>query len=218
MTEIDIAVVSLAVINFLSAFYTAFCIEASTKHYHWFHELLHRSDLYWYTAWYSCQTIALLVSVTNSFLIYMLGTHLREWTLMLVNRNFGRSSQVDDRVAQKMQEHETVIHGQTFTTVWSSQHYHNQSSRNQNHILPMYNGCPFTASSARRALSRYSQQLRVYTRELTAQKFMSWLASLLVFVAGIAMVWNVAFVPFWITKVGLKREDQVVMIPWNYTK
>lgn len=56
MVEEDI-VVALGIANFLSASYTAFCIDAATKHYHWFHEAIHRSDLCWYAAWYSCQVI-----------------------------------------------------------------------------------------------------------------------------------------------------------------
>lgn len=55
MAEEDILVVLLAASNFLSAYYTAFCIEASTKRYHWFYKALHRNDLNWYATWYSCQ-------------------------------------------------------------------------------------------------------------------------------------------------------------------
>lgn len=55
MAEEDILVILLVVSNFFSAYYTAFCIEASTKRYHWFYKELHRNDLNWYATWYSCQ-------------------------------------------------------------------------------------------------------------------------------------------------------------------
>ena len=55
MADEDLLAIIVLLSNFLSAYYTAFCIEASTKRYHWFYKGLHRNDLNWYATWYSCQ-------------------------------------------------------------------------------------------------------------------------------------------------------------------
>lgn len=96
------------------------------------------------------------------------------------------------------------------------QHHHNRYSRSKPHILPMYNDCPFTTASAKRLLSSRLRQISAWGREITAHKVALLLASVAVVVAGLAAVWNVALVPFWITNVSINREDKLVMIPCEY--
>lgn len=225
MAEEDFLVILLAALNLVSTYYTAFCIEASTKRYHWFYKGSHRNDLNWYAMWYSCQTIALLVSATNALLIFAAGAHIRGWALKYINGELNGHPYVPeldshDRVMEKEQENE-MIQGQAFTTIWSSsmpQQSYNHYSRSKQHILPVYNDCPFTTSSARRLLFQGSRQLRAWGKGISAHKIVCWTASLAVLAGVIAVVWNVGFVPFWITLVQVSREDKVVMIPWNYTK
>ncbi|KAF8474018.1 hypothetical protein BDZ91DRAFT_789586 [Kalaharituber pfeilii] len=197
--------------NFLSAYYTAFCIEASTKRYHWFHKELHRNDLYWYATWYSCQTIALLVSTTNALLISTMGLHVRALLLKRIAKSFYKSG-VDERVTEKEQDHEE--HGQTLSTIWtssSSGHY----SHGRQHILPIYNNCPFTPGTARRVLSLRTRQLHAWLNGITAYHLSRWTATALVALGVAAAIWNMGFAPFWITMVDVKRGDRIIMIPWN---
>lgn len=222
MAEEDVLVILLVASNFFSAYYTAFCIEASTKRYHWFYKGLHRNDLNWYATWYSCQTIALLVSTTNAFLIYAAGARLRGWALKYINGKlnghpYEPELSSNDRVLEKEQETE-MIQGQVFTTLWSSSTPQHHYSRSKQHILPVYNDCPFTTSSARRLLFQRSRQLRAWGKGISVQKIVYWMANLAVLVGVIAVIWNVGFIPFWITLVKVSREDKAVMIPWNYTK
>ena len=119
---------------------------------------------------------------------------------------------------EKEQETE-MIQGQAFTTLWSSsasQQNYNHYSRSKQHILPVYNDCPFTTSSAKRLLFQRSRQLRAWGRGISAQNIVCWTASLAVLVGVAAAVWNVGFVPFWVTLVQVSREDKVVMIPCMY--
>lgn len=225
MAEEDVLIILLVISNLFSAYYTAFCIEASTKRYHWFYTGLHRNDLNWYATWYSCQTIALLVSITNALFIYAAGARLRGCALKYISeKDNGHSTEPEldsnDRVMEKEQETE-MIQGQAFTTLWSSsmpQQNYNYYSRSKQHILPVYNDCPFTTSSARRLLFHCSRQIKAWGRGISAQKIVRWTASLAVLAGVVAAVWNVGFVPFWITLVQVNRQDKVVMIPWNYTK
>jgi len=116
---------------------------------------------------------------------------------------------------EKEQETET-IQGQVFTAFGPSStphKNHNHYSCRKQHILPVYNDCPFTTSSARRLLFQCSQQLRVWGKGISAQQIVCWMASLAVLAGVIAAAWNVGFVPFWITLVRVRREDRVVMIP-----
>ena len=98
---------------------------------------------------------------------------------------------------------------------WSKQH-HNYHNRSKPHLLPMYNDCPFTPASAKRFLSPRLRQISAWGREITAPKVVSLLASVAVVVAALAAIWNVAFVPFLITDVGIHKEDKLVMIPCEY--
>ena len=161
--------------------------------------------------------------MTNAFLIYAAGARLREWVLKYINEKYnGHSSQPEldphDRVMEKEQETE-MIQGQAFTTLWSPsmpQQNYNYYPRSKQHVLPVYNDCPFTTSSARRLLFQRSRQLRAWGRGISAQQIVYWMASLAVLAGVLAMAWNVGFVPFWITFVQVRREDKVVMIPCMY--
>ncbi|KAI5810914.1 hypothetical protein DFH27DRAFT_604992 [Peziza echinospora] len=88
----ELLVLVLILCNFLSAYYTAFCIEASTKRYHWFYRKMHATDISWYAVWYSCQTLALLVSITNVLVIWAMGVRVRGWALRALTGYIRRGS------------------------------------------------------------------------------------------------------------------------------
>ncbi|KAI5807038.1 hypothetical protein EDC01DRAFT_781854 [Geopyxis carbonaria] len=61
--------------NLLSAIWSYFCVTSSIDRTSRTYDFMHE-ELAWYALWYSCQTFALLVSVTNvvlvSYIIYRL--------------------------------------------------------------------------------------------------------------------------------------------------
>ncbi|KAL0635502.1 hypothetical protein Q9L58_005550 [Maublancomyces gigas] len=65
-------------VNFCSAIWSYFCIIASLDRCSRAYELVHETELVWNAFWSSCQTFALLVSVTNFVLVIFVAC--RAWS------------------------------------------------------------------------------------------------------------------------------------------
>ncbi|RPB09309.1 hypothetical protein P167DRAFT_308736 [Morchella conica CCBAS932] len=56
-------------VNFCSAIWSYFCITASLDRRNRAYDVIHDSELAWHAFWSSCQTFAILVSITNVALV-----------------------------------------------------------------------------------------------------------------------------------------------------
>ena len=144
------------------------------------------------------------MSASNSMVIYILTVRVLEW-LHLLNQNLSTSSQADswggDRVYEKEQENESK----------------QRNNRSRPHVLPMYKDCPFAPAPVKRWLSSRLRQIIAWGRGITATQIILLLASVAVVVAGLAAVWNIAFVPLAMADVGIRnREDALMVIPCKY--
>jgi len=68
-------IVTLA--NVVSAIWSYFCIKSSIDRTTSTYDLMHE-EMAWYAMWYSCQTFALLVSVTNVMVVSYVAYRLRD--------------------------------------------------------------------------------------------------------------------------------------------
>jgi len=69
--------IMIAIANVVSAIWSYFCITSSIDRTASTYDLMHE-EVAWYALWYSCQTFALLVSVTNVILVTYVAYRLRD--------------------------------------------------------------------------------------------------------------------------------------------
>ncbi|KAL7268314.1 hypothetical protein RUND412_009067 [Rhizina undulata] len=77
--------------NLLSALWSYFCISASLDRRSRAYDLMHDTELVWNAVWYSCQTYALLVSVTNIAVVSLIAYRLYPSFLEIVKSQPQRS-------------------------------------------------------------------------------------------------------------------------------